>query len=201
MKIPKRFKLHEVAELDDTNIAIYDLGKEFLVLVASFSNGIAIVPITVDTKIDLPCMTWDENLKELPISSKAIKEAVKGKMGIGELKFRKNDIMVRGGEDKNWIIIPNQNKQIINKKAIEQLKEQVEARSPKGYHYAEVCLNAELLATLSRAIGTSKVRLRFLVDAHSKVANGQGSNLIHITPYKKDGDGEEAILSMLVTNK
>jgi hypothetical protein len=197
MRVPKRFKLHEVAELDDTDIMLLDVG-----LVALNSNGMAIVPTTSKEDVDLPFVEAVEK-KDLNISSKAMKEAVKGKTRIGEIHFRKNDQMVRAGEDKNWILMknPDPGNKSVESKVVKTLKKQLAKKSPKGYHYVEVCLDTELLATLSRAIGTNKVRLRFLVNSHSKVADGQGSNLIQIQPYRKDGCGEEAILSMLLTNK
>jgi hypothetical protein len=203
MRLPKQFKLHELAELDDNDILILNIGDES-VLVSSSSNGIAIVPITFDENVELPLSFDYEDIKDKVISSKAMKEAVKGKTDIGEIRFRKSDQMVRSGDTKNWILIknPDPKEKPTTPELIEKLKKEVDQQSPYGYHYAEVCLDAELLSILSRAIGTSKVRLRFLVNKRTKIADGQKCNLIKVTPYRKDdGDGQEAILSMLLTNK
>lgn len=201
MNVPKRFKLHEISELDGNPVQLMKFnGRSTLI---SFSNNcIAIVPTTEDLDVDLPFKESSDPDKTV-IPLEAIKEAVKGKTGLGEIRFVKDEIRSRPSENKSWRIIEKIKGSIVsmNESVIHTLKKIVKMKSPKGYHYTEICLDAEVLEKATKVIGTSKVRLRFMVNGKTKIADGKHANVIHITPYRKDGHGEEAILSMLVTNK
>jgi hypothetical protein len=183
---PKRFALHEAASSKPGSgpfqmDVIQAHGDCF---VAVDGPGMAIVPILgvkERSGADLPRLEPGEDPPRGVLPPKAFQEAAQGVSGWGRLVVvAQNAVEAQRSPEKPWMRFerPVQG----DLPPIQQVIDTVDGKAPLGARYVEVCLDAEVLVRLSRAIGANEaVRLRFLVDNDGKCrGSGEAHGFIDI---------------------
>ena len=205
MRWPKRFKLHEAAAPKPTTPYQCDViqahGDH---LVATFGAGLALVPIVRHDEragADLPRLERGEAAPEDLLPPKAVQEASQGSTGEGRLSLvSEYRVEAQRAADKPRILLDRPFPG--NLPPYRGILETVDAPSPTG-QLIEVCLDAELLVRLSRAIGaTEAVRLRFLVDSDGRCGAEEGLHgLIDVRDANDPTGGPRAVLGAFITRQ
>ena len=208
MIIPKRFKLDKAASAKpqpDTGLhldAVFWSG-DFLMA----SNGSAAVYVPVlgpDERLDadLPRREDTEMMRidhALPLP--AVREAVKGKTGLGTLRTGEHTTEAQAGPDKPVMRIDNpvSGGHIPN---FDAALDHAGSDAPPGHRYVEVCLDAQLLAGVAAAIGAEEaVRLRFLVNEATGQADAAGDahGVVDVRPVREPGGGQGVLMINVVS--
>lgn len=203
MKIPKRFKLASAAASKarpETGLHLDCVHLNAGRLIASNGQGAAVVPI-LDSQdrpgSDLPRMEPGEEISSRRLPLQAIKEATKGKVGIGTLRPAEESTEAQSADGKQWIRVdtPAPAGDVPNFDAALEL---TETTAPSTHRYVEVALDAQLLAGIAQAIGAEEgVRLRFLVSKETGRADGEAHGAVDVRPLRED-DGGRGILMIQV---
>gem|GEM_PF-5689137 len=201
MRWPKRIKLHEAAAPKPTEPYQCDVvqahGDH---LVATFGAGLAVVPVLRHDErpgADLPRLEMDEDPPTGLLPTKAVQEASQGTKGEGRLSIVSDfAVEAQRADDKPWVRMerpwPG------NLPPFRAILDTVDAESSSG-RTVEICLDAELLVRLSRAIGAQEaVRLRFTVDADGCCKAEHG--LIDVRDATDSAGGPRAVLGAYITN-
>jgi len=170
MRIPKRFKMHEVAGDDDEMYAWNSVLFTRGVLVASDGHVLAVVPVlseTDHTDRNLPRMDPGEkdgssDAVLLPLAP--FKAATQGKTGEGHLRLEDMPgacaAFGRPADGKPWTAAPLRDGAFPASWAEHRALRSEDA--PEGARLVEVILDAERLVKAARAIGAADgLRVRF----------------------------------------
>ena len=205
MRWPKRFKLHEAAAPKPTTPYQCDViqahGDH---LVATFGAGLALVPIVRHDEragADLPRLERGEADPEGLLPPKAVQEASQGSTGEGRLVVvDSRAVEAQRAEDKPRLLLERPPAGSLP--PYQGILDTVDAGYPTE-QVVEVCLDAELLVRLSRAIGaTEAVRLRFLVDSDGRCGAEEGLHgLIDVRDAHDTSGGPRAVLGAYITRK
>lgn len=176
MKIPKRFKLHEAAAEDTPALrlnVVRVIGQHLIatdgVIVASVPVGGAAVTRQQREAGLVPALAPGEPLPQVLIDPRAWAEATRGSKGTGELRLEPNEHRAKAGDDKPATVFEPPRGPIGEQELPPAAEALEEARLAQGF---EVCLDAEALARLQRALGSEEgVRLRFAVGSDGKCSS------------------------------
>lgn len=203
MKLPKRFRLHEAAGSEgatgDYVEAIRADGDRLIsVDTASFS----VVPILASDErpgVDLPRLAAGEGRPDALIAPKAIAEATRGTKGEGRLQIGPESTEVTGGDGKPWVRFDNP---VGSFPPIDDVLELTRRPAPSGHRHVEICLDAEALARVARAIGAREaVRLRFLINETTGRcdASGEAHGAIEVRPVREPDAGSGVLMAVIVS--
>lgn len=181
MRLPKRFKLHELTGKYEGILATPNW------LIATDGHAaVAYIPMA-NYGDELPTWTTPVARRQIPVA--IIKEATRGKLGIGLLNFLDTEVEATAGDGKPWV--RHESPEPIELDA-------PRSSEPEGGEGLEVTLslNAEKLGALAAAMGTDEVSLVFRVDPETgRMTASQGT--IHVRPENRTGK-EFGILAPIV---
>lgn len=200
MHWPKRIKLHEAASPKPTEPYQCDVvqahGDCF---VATFGAGLAVVPLLRHDErpgADLPRLELDEDAPTGLLPTKAVQEAAQGTKGDGRLSVvSEYAVEAQRADDKPWVRLERPVPGTLP--PYRAILETVDASTAIGQS-VEICLDAELLVRLARAIGAQEaVKLRFTVDANGHCNAEHG--LIDVRDATDTQGGPRAVLGAYIT--
>lgn len=208
MIIPKRFKLDKGAATKpklETGLQLDCVHVRADSLLVSDGQGAAEVPILAALErpgADLPRLEPGESVCLSPLPLQAVKEATKGKTGLGTLRTGPTSTEAQSAPGKAWVRVenPESDAQVPNfGEAFARTADQ----APPTHRYVEVCLDAQLLAGIAQAIGAEEaVRLRFLVDTKTGHADAAGlaHGVVDVRPVREP-DGGRGVLMIHVVDE
>lgn len=207
MIIPKRFKLDKGASTKaklETGMDLDCVHVREESLLVSDGQGAAVVPIlphSDTTGRDLPKLEDGEIHTLNPVPLQAIKEATKGKTGLGTLRTGTSSTEAQSAPGKPWIRVANPEPvgQVPN---FDEALERTESQAPPTHRYVEVCLDAQLLANIAAAIGAEEaVKLRFLVDNESGRADASGlaHGVVDVRPVREPNGGRGVLMIQVIS--
>lgn len=196
---PKRFKLHEAAaDKSDGDYRFDQVHATGDRLVAVDGVAIAAVPLLrADERsgADLPRLEPGEAPPQGSLPPKAFQEAAQGSTGQGRLVvLGPHAVEAQRGAEKPWMRFEREVG--VQRPPVEDVLAQGDAmlREQDGAT-VQVCLDAEALVRLSRAIGSSQVRLTFRVDKASLHCEG---GYIDVRPAERAKEGPRGVLGAVV---
>lgn len=208
MHVPKKYKLDKAAApkaRPETGLhldCVHVLGDRLL---ASNGDGAAVVRI-LDTHEDPAAvqvvrLESGEGRQEGALPLQAVREATKGKTGLGTLRLGERSTEAQAASGKAWLRVdnPEPGGQVPN---FDHALELTEHQAPPTHRYVEVNLDAQLLAGLAAAIGAEEgVRLRFLVDKESGIADagGDAHGAIDVRPIRDNGHARAVLMIHVVS--
>lgn len=201
MKIDKRYRLHEVATRDggDHAEAVRADGNR---LIAVGTASLAVVPILLPGQRSgstLPRLELGEDAPDALIAPRAIAEATRGSKGEGILRIGKDTTEVCAGDGKPWTRWENPTGTF---PTVDEILSMPERPPSETHEYVEVCLDAEALVRVSRAIGADEaVRLRFLVNKITGRcdAAGEAHGAIEVRPVREPDDGSGILMAVVIS--
>lgn len=207
MHWPKRFKLHEAAasKPDDTPYQTEVIQGHGPWLYAVDGVGVARVPVlgvSERSGADLPRLEAGEDPPMGIIPPKAVQEAAQGSSGQGRLVLLgPHAVEAQRDAGKPWMRFERPAQGELP--PVDQVFRTVAQEAPPGAQEVEVCLDAEALVRLSRAIGAGEgVRLRFLVDGEGVCSAENGAHgLIDVRDADRPDDGPRAVLAAVVKGR
>lgn len=201
---PKRFRLHEAAasKADETPYQTEVVQGHGSALYAVDGVGVARIPILGPDErpgADLPRLERDEGPPMGVLPPKAVQEAAQGASGSGRLVILgPHAVEAQRDVGKPWMRFerPTQG----DLPPVQEVFATAAQEPPAGVRRVEVCLDAEALVRLSRALGAGEgVRLRFLVDQEGRCsAEGGAHGLIEVRDADRPDDGPQAVLAAIV---
>lgn len=208
MNVPKHYKLDKAAAAKprpETGLhldCVHVLGDRLL---ASNGDGAAVVRIL--DPAEEPALTGavrlepGEERQEAVLPLQAVREATKGKTGLGTLRIGERSTEAQAASGKAWMRVDNPEPagQIPN---FDHALELTERPAPETHRYVEVNLDAQLLAGLAAAIGAEEgVRLRFLVDKESGIADagGDAHGAVDVRPIRDHGVARAVLMIHVVS--
>ena len=206
MIIPKRFKLDKAAApkpMPETGMQLDCVHLQEGRFLVSDGRGAAIVPIlgTDDRPgADLPRLELDEERHTALLPLQAVKEASKGKVGSGSIRYHGSSTEAQSGPGKQWIRVDNP-QVTATIPSFDAAFETVTHDAPETHQYVEVCLDAHLLASISQAIGAEEaVRLRFLVNKETGRADAAGNahGVVDVRPIRESDGGRGVVMINVV---
>ena len=206
MFIPKRFKLAEAASdkaRPETGMHLNVVHIIKGALLASNGVGAAMVPIVGSDKVareDLPHWEVGEDTYSGLVPLRAIKEATRGKTGVGRLAISEFSTEAQGDAGKPWIRVDNPapDGQVPN---FDWAMNQCGTEAPESHRYIEVSLDAQLLAGIASAIGAEEaVQLRFLVNKETGIADAAGDahGSVSVRPVREKDGGRGVLMIHVV---
>lgn len=198
---PKRFRLHEAAasKADDTPYQTEVVQGHGSMLYAVDGVGVAQIPVLGPTErsgADLPRLEQGEDPPTGVLPPKAIQEAAQGSSGHGRLVILgPHAVEAQRDAGKPWMRFERPTQGELP--PVHEVFQRASQEPPAGAQRVEVCLDAEALVRLSRAIGAGEgVLLRFLVDDGGRCTADHG--LIDIRDADRPEDGPRAVLAAVV---
>lgn len=202
MKWPKRFRLASAAATKPKPETGLHLDTVHVVgdrLLASDGRGAAIVRILdaqEEPGLDLPRLEPGEERQDVALPLQAVKEATKGKTGLGTLRIFEAVTEAQSGPQKATLRVDNPPRagDVPN---FDQALELTEVQAPPTHRYVEVCLDAQLLAGIADAIGADEaVKLRFLVDNETGRADagGDAHGAVDVRPVRGTGHARGVLM-------
>lgn len=172
-------------------------------LLVSDGQAAASVPILAandTTGRDLPQLEDGEVITLHPLPLQAVKEAVKGKTGVGTLRTGTSSTEAQSAPGKAWVRVQNPElvAQVPN---FDVAFAATERDEPDTHRYVEVSLDAQLLANIAAAIGAEEaVKLRFLVNKETGQADaaGQAHGIIDVRPVREPHCGRGVVMINVV---
>lgn len=206
MILPKRFKLDKAAApkaRPETGLHLDCVHIREGQLMASDGDGAALVPILGHSErpgVDLPRLEDGEVTLDRALPLQAVREASKGKTGIGRLRISASSTEAQAAPEKPWLRVNNPEPygKIPN---FGMALEVTTHQAPPTHRYVEVCLDAQLLAGIAAAIGADEaVKLRFLVDKESGRADAAGlaHGVVDVRPVRESEGGRGVLMIHVV---
>lgn len=207
MHWPKRFRLHEAAasKADETPYQTEVIQGHGSALYAVDGVGVARLPVLGPDErpgAELPRLERGEAPPVGVLPPKAIQEAAQGSSGAGRLVILgPHAVEAQRDAGKPWMRFDRPAQAELP--PVQEVFERVVQEPPAGAHWAEVCLDAEALVRLSRAIGAGEgVRLRFLVDQEGRCSAEHGAHgFIDVRDADRPDDGPRAVLAAVVKGR
>ena len=207
MIIPKRFKLDKAAATKpklETGLQLDCVHVREHSLLISDGQCAAEVPLLGHSErpgADLPRLEDGEIHSLHPLPLQAVREAVKGKTGLGTLRTSGSSTEAQAAPGKQWIRVanPEPQGQVPN---FDEALERTEHQAPPTHRYVEVCLDAHLLAGIASAIGAEEaVKLRFLVNKESGRADAEGlaHGVIDVRPAREPDGGRGIVMIQVIS--
>ena len=208
MILPKRFKLDKAAAAKarpETGLHLDAVHIQDSQLMASNGDGAAIVPILGPIErpgADLPRAEPGEDIYKHVLPLQAVREASKGKTGLGILRIGESSTEAQAAPGKPWLRVENPTPygQVPN---FDTALEITGHQAPPTHRYVEVRFNAQLLAGIAAAIGAEEaVNLRFLVDKETGIADAAGlaHGVIDVRPVR-EAEGGRGVLMINVVDE
>lgn len=207
MHLPKRFKLDKGAAAKprpETGLQLDCVHLQGSELLVSDGDGAAVVPILGPQErrgADLPRLEPGEKLQIGILPLQAVREAAKGKTGIGTLRTGEHNTEAQAAPGKPWLRVDNpaRSGQV---PIFDVPLELTKKKAPKGHRYVEVRLDAQRLAGIAAAIGAEEaVSLRFLVNEESGVADaaGKAHGVIDVRPVREPDGGRGVLMIHVIS--
>lgn len=195
MMWPKRYRLHEAVasrkvESPYQMDVVQAHGKY---LVAVDGPGLALLPVLETNErmgADLPRLETGEEAPFGVLPPKAFQEASQGTSGVGRIQVAHDTVEAQRAQDRPVLRFERPDRRELP--PISDVLDQVDREGP----VVELCLDAEALVRLSRAIGAGEaVRLCFQVDSKGRCSAQEGTHgLIDIRDARDPLSGARAVL-------